>query len=175
MELLPPKRYRPRRSVQLGFVPLIDCAPLVVAKERGLFAAEGVDVDLVRQPGWASVRDKLVTGELDGSHAIAGLAFAINYGLGCARRDCVTALLLNTNGDAITISTELWDAGVRDAASLAAHVRSHARDTPLTFGVVHPYSSHNFLFQMWLRSAGIEPGRDVRIVTATSLFVSEAE
>lgn len=154
-----------RRPFRVGFVPLLDCAPLVVAKEMGLFARHGVDVSLVRQPGWASVRDKLVSGELEASQAVSALAFATTYGLGCAPGACVTALMLNTHGNGITLSKKLVGMEIRSGAVLARAIRSGEVDAPLVFGVVHPYSSHNFLLRGWLKAAGIEIDREVRIVT----------
>ncbi|CAN5324557.1 CmpA/NrtA family ABC transporter substrate-binding protein [soil metagenome] len=150
--------------LRVGFVALVDCAPLVVAKELGIFRDFGLDVILLRQPGWASVRDKVVTGELDASQAVSGLPFAISHGLGGAQCACLTALLLNTHGDAITVSNRLWEAGARTARELAAELRRGSLGGPLVFGVVHPHSSHNFLLHDWLRSARLVPGEDVQIV-----------
>src|SRR5688572_24892645 len=79
-----------RQPIRLGFVPLNDCAPLAVARETGLFERYGVDVQLIRLPGWATVRDMLFFGELDAAQAIAGLAFSLTLGIGQLRRDvCV--------------------------------------------------------------------------------------
>lgn len=150
------------RPIRLGFVALADCAPLVMARELGLFAQHGIEVELHREVGWATIRDKILYGELEAAHAPAGLVIAGSCGLGSVRTDCLTGLVLNLHGDAITLSAELWTRGVRDGASLREEVGR--RGEPLTFGVVSQYSSHNFLLRRWLRSHGIEPERDVRIV-----------
>jgi len=165
MDLLVPKVTSSEGKLRVGFVPLIDSAPLMVAKETGIFEDYGLSVNLVRQPGWASVRDKITSGELDASHAICGLAFAITYGIGCVPVDCLSGFLLNTHGDGITVSNALWDAGVRSAPDLAAELQGGVLRAPLVFGVVHPHSTHNFLLRAWLCSAGLVPGEDVKIVT----------
>ena len=118
------KRWNPMRpALRLGFVPLTDCAPLVMAQELVLFRRYGLSVTLGRELGWASVRDKLVTGELDAAQAVAGMPFAVSLGLGSPPTPCVTGLVLNLHGNGITLSNELWRKGVRDAATLGGLVR----------------------------------------------------
>jgi ABC-type nitrate/sulfonate/bicarbonate transport system substrate-binding protein len=153
-----------QRLLRVGFLSLTDAAPFVVAQELGLFARHGVRVELRREIGWATIREKIIYGELDAAHAPAPMLWSVQLGLGCPACDVVTALVLNLNGNAITLSRALWDAGVRDAMSLRDHVRTRRARQPLTFGVVFPYSSHNVMLREWLRSAGMEPDRDVRIV-----------
>ncbi|MFM2294020.1 MAG: hypothetical protein RLZZ350_433 [Verrucomicrobiota bacterium] len=152
------------RALRLGFVPLTDCAPLVVAQEFGFFAKYSLNVSLQRELGWAAIRDKVITGELDAAQAVAGMPFAATLGLGSSRCDCVTGLVLNLHGNCITLSNELWQHGVRDAATLAEFIRATKHERTLTFGVVFTFSSHNFLLRSWLAAAGINPGQDVRIV-----------
>lgn len=152
------------RALRLGFVLLTDCAPIAMAQELGLFAKYGLHVALRRELGWAAVRDKIVTGELDAAQAVAGMPFATALGLGSIRRDCVTGLVLNLHGNAITLSNELWNLGVRDAASFRDFLQATRGERAFTFGVVFPYSSHAFLLRDWLASAGINPESDVRIV-----------
>ena len=152
------------RSLRLGFVPLTDCAPLAVAQELGFFRKYGLNVTLCRELGWASVRDKIITGELDAAQAVAGMPFAATLGIGSTRCECVTGLVLNLHGNGITLSNELWRLGVRDAASLRELISCTRHERTLTFGVVFPFSSHNFLLRGWLAAAGINPDTDVRIV-----------
>lgn len=154
----------PRPFVRLGFVPLTDCAPLVMAQELGLFAKYGLSVRLSRELGWATIRDKVVYGELDAAHAVAAMPLAATLGLGSAPLECLTALVLNLHGNAITLSNDLWRAGVRDSASLREAVFKARGERTFTFGVVYLYSSHHFLLRNWLSSAGLNPDRDVRIV-----------
>lgn len=150
--------------MKVGFVPLVDCAPLAVACELGLFEKYGLDVELSRELGWASIRDKIIYGELDAAQAVAGMVFASAWGLGSIPCECLTGLVLNSQGNAITLSNRLWTLGVRDAKSLKALIDDRRGQKPFVFGVVFPYSSHNFLLRQWLKSGGINPDRDVQIV-----------
>ena len=150
--------------LRVGFVPLTDCAPLVMAAELGLFEKFGLRVQLSRELGWATVRDKIVHGELDAAHALAAMPLAATLGLGSIAMDCFTALVLNLHGNAITLSNELWKQGVRDGHSLRNHIRATRREKTLTFGVVFPFSSHRQLLRQWLAAHGIDSERDVRIV-----------
>src|SRR5579871_3163041 len=102
------------RSLRLGFVALADCAPLVMAQELGLFARYGLSIELHREVGWATIRDKIVYGELDAAQAPAGLVVAASCGLGSVQVECLTGLVLNLHGNAITLSQDLWKSGVRD-------------------------------------------------------------
>ena len=152
------------QPLRLGFVPLTDCAPLVIAKELGLFLKHGLRVELRRELGWATIRDKVVYRELDAAHAVVGMPFAATLGLGSLQCDCLTALVLNQHGNAITLSHELWKNRVRSTAALRDEIVRLSATKTLTFGTVYPFSSHNFLLRAWLDAAGINPDRDVRIV-----------
>ena len=150
--------------IRIGFVPLCDCAPIVMAHELGLFAACGLQVELRREVGWATIRDKLVMRDLEAAHAPAAMVVGISLGLGSFKVPCTTGLVLNLHGNAITLSNRLWEAGVRDATSLADYVRSGKHGALLTFGVAFSCSSHGFLLQKWLRGGGLDPEREVNIV-----------
>jgi ABC-type nitrate/sulfonate/bicarbonate transport system substrate-binding protein len=152
------------RKLRVGFVPLTDCAPLVMAHELGLFKKFGLNVTLSRELGWATIRDKIIHGELEAAHATIGMPMAATLGLGSIPCDCLTALVLNLHGNAITLSNDLWKLGVREGKTLRTEITRSRRDKIFTFGVVHLYSSHNFLLRDWLTAAGIHPDRDVRIV-----------
>jgi len=152
------------KLLRLGFVPLVDCAPLVMAKELGLFAKYDLNVELQRQPGWATIRDKIIYGDLEAAHALSVMPFAATLGLGSIRSDCVTGLVLNLHGNAITLSRELRQRGVRDARTLRAEIERCRGTKTFTFGVVFQWSSHNFLLRSWLASAAIDPDKDVHIV-----------
>jgi ABC-type nitrate/sulfonate/bicarbonate transport system substrate-binding protein len=155
---------RPQQGdLRIGFVPLCDCAPLVMAYELGLFAARGLRVALSREVGWATVRDKIVLRELDAAHAPAAMVLAISQGIGSFKMPCATGLILNLHGNGITLSNRLWASGVRDAPTLCQFVRSRRNGAPLTFGVAFSCSSHSFLLQKWLRAGGLAPVRDVNI------------
>lgn len=151
-------------KLRVGFVPLTDCAPLVMAEELGLYKKYGLDVRLHRELGWATIRDKVIYGELDAAHAVAGLPFAVTLGVGSVKCDCLTALVLNLHGNAVTLSNDLARKGISDAAGLRNEISKLRGERTLTFGIVSPVSSHNFLLRAWLLAAGINPDRDVRIV-----------
>src|ERR1051325_5654183 len=150
-------------ALRLGYVALADCGPIVMAHELGLFTKHGVRVALSRELGWAAVRDKIVRGELDAAQAVVGMPFATTLGLGMRACECVTGLVLNLQGNAITLSNELWRRGVRDAASLREVSARFRGARTLTFGVVSNVSSHHFLLRRWLQAAGINPDHDVRL------------
>ena len=162
--LQPTKLQSARNALRLGFVPLIDCAPLVMAQELGVFRKYGLCVMLSRELGWATIRDKIIHGELDAAHAVAGMPFAATLGLGSIPCDCLTALVLNLHGNAITLSNDLWESGVRDGVMLREAIVKARRHKTFTFGVEFSSSSHNFLLRGWLAASGIHPDRDVRIV-----------
>lgn len=153
-----------QRKLRVGFVPLTDCAPLVMAHELGLFRKFGLNVALSRELGWATIRDKIIHGELEAAHAVVGMPLAATLGLGSIPCDCLTALVLNLHGNAITLANELWQNGVRDGKTLRAEITRSQHEKTFTFGVVSLFSSHNFLLRDWLTAAGIQPDRDVRIV-----------
>lgn len=150
--------------LRLGFVALADAAPLIIAKELGYFDQQGLRVELRRELGWASIRDKILYDELDAGHALGAMPLAASLGIGSPPVPCLTAFILNNHGNAITLSQRHWNNGVRDDAELAQYIRQRARNQPLTFGVVFPTSSHHFLMRSWLRSLGVDPDKEVRIV-----------
>ena len=94
--------------LRLGFIPLSDCAVLVVAQERGFFRRHGLDVTLLREVSWANIRDKLAVGALDGAQMLASMPLAATLGIDPVACPLLTALSLNLNGNAITVSTALW-------------------------------------------------------------------
>jgi ABC-type nitrate/sulfonate/bicarbonate transport system substrate-binding protein len=152
------------RSVRLGYLALADAAPFAVAAERGLFEPHGLRVELRREIGWATIRDKIIYGELDAAQAPAAMLWSAQLGLGCPPSEVLTALVLNLHGNAITLSRALREAGVRDGATLRQHIRARRMHPPLTLAVVFPFSSHHLMLRDWLRTAEIDPDRDVRVV-----------
>jgi ABC-type nitrate/sulfonate/bicarbonate transport system substrate-binding protein len=153
------------KPLRIGFVPLTDCAPLVVAKETGLFGRYDLEVSLSRELGWASIRDKLCFGELDAAHALAALLFGAQTLPGYERRRCVTGVVLSLNGDGITLSNRLWNVGARDAVSFREYLLRQRKTGPTVLGVPALLSSHYFLLRQWLAAAKIDFEQGVRIVT----------
>jgi nitrate/nitrite transport system substrate-binding protein len=165
-----------KTRLTLGFVPLTDCAPLVVAKENGLFRRHGLEVELSRESSWANVRDKLCMGMLDGAQMLAGVPLFAAAGGEARCTPMVTALSLDLNGNAITVSSALYaemqatgvpglDTPLGSAMALREVIDRGRRkgSKPLTFATVFPVSSHNYLVRYWMASAGIDPDRDVRL------------
>jgi ABC-type nitrate/sulfonate/bicarbonate transport system substrate-binding protein len=148
-------------ALRLGFVPLIDAAPLIAAAELGFFADEGLSVSLERQIGWANVRDKLAFGHLDASHALLGLPLASV--LRSEGEELISVMALSSGGNAITLSRELTAAGVNSTATLARYVADPHRQRQLVFAHVFPSSMHHYLLRDWLDSAGIHPDLDLRL------------
>ncbi|WP_448563346.1 nitrate ABC transporter ATP-binding protein [Trichothermofontia sp.] len=150
-------------SLDIGFIPLTDCAPIVVAQEKGFFAQQGLEVTLHRKPNWRAIAQGVIKGELDAAQMVAGMPLALTLNPETPTPiPIVTALTLSRNGNAITLSKRLLDAGVRRLADLkAAIVRD--RDRGYGLGVVHPASMHNLLLRYWLAEGGIDPDWDVRL------------
>lgn len=159
-------------AIRVGFVPLLDAAPLLVAEELGLFEKAGVPVKLCREMGWGTIREKVVYGELDATHVPGGLLFSILFGTHAPPCEVSTDFILNLQGNAITLSKRLWSKGVRDGQTLKLMIRSEAPHKPV-FAVVSPFSSHHFLLRKWLKISGIDPDRDVRIAVLPPPLVGE--
>src|SRR5688572_19881885 len=149
--------------LRLGFIALTDAAPIIVAQERGFFARRDLTVDLYREVGWATIRDKVLYGELDGAHALAPLLWSAQLGLGCGPTDVCTGIVLSLHGNAITLSTRLQAAGVHDMPTLRDEALRRRGENKLTFGIVFPHSMHHVLLRQWLLAARLDPERDVRI------------
>lgn len=153
-------------NLDLGFIPLTDCAPLVVAKEKGFFAKYGLEqVTLSRKPNWKILGNELANGELDAAQMLTGMPLAITLGWGDrAPVPICTAMTLSRNGNAITWSKKLYDEGVTDLATFKNLIQRD-RDNVHTFGMVHPTSMHNLILRYWLASGGIHPDNDVSLIT----------
>lgn len=162
-------------SVRLGYLPLSDSAPVIVARELGIYEQFGLDVQLQRDVSWANVRDKLATGDLQAAQMLAPLPLSTTLGLGGLRAPLLTGLTLSLNGNAITVSSaldaELWARGsdpARSAASSAQALRRYLDERGsgdgLTFAAAHTFSCHSFQLRRWLRAGGVDPDYDVRII-----------
>jgi nitrate/nitrite transport system substrate-binding protein len=166
-----------KTKLNLGFIPLTDCAPLVVAKERGCFEAVGLDVELSKETSWANIRDKVSIGILDGAHMLAPMPLATTLGIDSVHKPTVTALSLDLNGNAITVSQALYER-MREldpaalthrpysAKALAAVIAERRAEggKPLNFAIVYPMSTHAYELRYWLGAAGIDPDTDVNLL-----------
>lgn len=165
-------------KLRLGFIALNDAATLIVAQARGFFAAEGLEVALSREVSWATVRDKIKVGALDGAHMLAPTALAISLGAtGDEPNPLIAPFALNLNGPAITLSSRLaavvgQGATAEGLARLIERRRAEGA-SPLTLAVVFPFSTHNYLLRDWLARAGVDPDRDVRMTVAPPSRMTE--
>jgi ABC-type nitrate/sulfonate/bicarbonate transport system substrate-binding protein len=144
----------------------------VVAYEYGLFKEYGLDVEIESQASWKHVHDKIIHGQLHAAHAPAMMPFLISLGLTPEHCECVTGLVLSLQGNAITVSRELWRLGVRNAASLRQQLWEDRHRKVYTFGVSYPLAAQYSMLCQWLRSPEVPPFIDVRIesVPAEQLF-----
>jgi nitrate/nitrite transport system ATP-binding protein len=151
-------------NLEIGFIPLTDCAPLVVAKEKGFFEKYGLeDVTLNREPSWKAIAKGIVTGRLDAAQMVAGMPLTLTIGAGNKPPvPVVTALTLSRNGNAITLSKRFYDQGVRTLADFKAAI-AETPDKVHTLGMVYPSSMHNLMLRYWLASGGIDPDLDVAL------------
>jgi nitrate/nitrite transport system ATP-binding protein len=152
-------------NLEIGFIPLTDCAPLVVAQEKGFFREHGLEaVKLVREPNWKAIAQGVATGRLDAAQMVAGMPLGMTVGAGGKPPiPVITALVLSRNGNAITLSKQFQDLGVRNLEDLKAAI-SQTPDKIHTFGMVHPASMQNLMMRYWLASGGIDPDRDVTLM-----------
>jgi ABC-type nitrate/sulfonate/bicarbonate transport system substrate-binding protein len=150
-------------TVRIGFVPLIDAAPVIAAQDRGYFAEEGLNVTLHRQVGWANVRDKLSFGHLDAAHALLGMPLASHFGRDSFSEPLVSVMGLGSGGNGITVRRELYDLGVKSAADLKRVIKENPRLGRPMVGHVFGSSMHHYLIREWLASGGLDPDRDVQL------------
>ena len=148
-----------KKSLRVGFIPLTDCAPLVIAAVKGFDIKHGIKLELSKEASWAAVRDKLTSGELDAAHALYGMIYGLQLGVAGRRHEMANLMTLNQNGQAITLSRQL--AGVTDGESLRRSVSASPAGT-YTFAHTFPTSTHAMWLYYWLASVGIDPIRDIR-------------
>lgn len=152
-----------KTEVRIGFIPLTDCASVVMASVLGLDQKYGIRIITSKEASWAGVRDKLLNGELDFAHVLYGLVYGVQMGIGGPQNDMAVLMGLNQNGQAITLSRKLADAGVTDGSLLAKHMR--ANPGGYTFAETFPTGTHAIWLYYWLAAHGIDPRRDARIIT----------
>ncbi len=169
-----------RARLRIGFLRLTDSAPAIVAGEFGYFAEEGVEAELLEEPSWANIADKLSYGFLDAAIIVPPLAFAIELGLRGIAQPLIIPAAISMGGNTVTLSRELAAQvktrvaadGVSTPQALAECIKGRAE--PLPLGVVHAYSTHNLLLRYWLATAGLEAGRDVKLSVVSPARAVEA-
>ena len=174
-------------EIRAGFLPLLDSAILVAAREKGFAESENVDLALIRETSWANIRDRMAVGHFQMAHMLGPMPVAACLDLIPLQLDVIAPMALGLGGNAVTVSCALADeiAGDRAASGLdaAANIKGLARavrrhnaesTTPLAFAVVHPFSAHNYDLRYWLAAGGIDPDRDVRIVIVPPPLMADA-
>ena len=164
-------------KLRIGFIPLADAAALVVTADKGFAAAEGLEIELVREVSWSNVRDKLNIGLFDAAHLIAPVAIASSLGLGHVKVPIIAPFGLGVNGNAITVTPALYAAiaaaaegNILDpmvsarALKRVVEARKAKGEEPLTFGMTFPFSTHNYHIRFWMAAGGVDPDEDVRLV-----------
>ncbi|QIT53947.1 ABC transporter substrate-binding protein [Aquisalimonas sp. 2447] len=166
-----------KTDLTLGFIPLTDCAPIVIAYEKGYFKKHGLNVRPSQEASWGNIRDKVTVGELDGAHMLAGMPIASSLGVGATEKPTITAFSMDLNGNGITVSNALYDRMVeadpeameerpitaRALKKVIEDDKANGRP-PLTFAQVFPVSTHNYELRYWMAAAGIDPDNDVRLI-----------
>jgi len=152
-----------KKEVKVGFIPLTDCASVVMASVKGFDKKHGITITPSKEASWAAVRDKLVNGELDASHVLYGLIYGVQMGIGGPKKDMAVLMNLNHNGQAITLSSQLREKGAVDGESLAKLIASEKRE--YTFAQTFPTGTHAMWIYYWLAAHGINPMKDVKTIT----------
>ena len=173
--------------VRAGFIPLIDAAALIVAADRGFAAEEGLKLELTREVSWANLRDRLMLGQFDAAHMLAPLAIAATLDPDRPDAAMTAPMALGLNGNAVVVSAALYadiavqaigdltDPKVTGAAlAKAIAARRKQNGEPLVFGMVFPFSSHNYQLRTWMAEAGIDPDRDLRLVVLPPPYMADA-
>ncbi|WP_036692087.1 CmpA/NrtA family ABC transporter substrate-binding protein [Pedobacter glucosidilyticus] len=154
------------KKIKLGFIPLTDCAPLVAAKELGLFAKYGLDVELSKEASWANIRDKILNGELDGAHCLFSMPFSVYTGIGGkAGSEMKIAMVLSNNGQAITLSKDFCNLlGYKEIAKVGVAIKKIQARKEVTFAMTFPGGTHDIWLRNWLAAAGVNQ-KSVGIIT----------
>ncbi len=152
-----------KKEVRIGFIPLTDCASVVMASALGLDQKYGVRIVATKEASWAGVRDKLANGELDFAHVLYGLVYGMHLGVGGPKKDMAVLMTLNHNGQAVTLSKKLADKGAVNGAGLARLMAGDKRE--YTFAQTFPTGTHAMWLYYWLAAHGIHPLRDAKVIT----------
>src|SRR2546425_3845542 len=137
-----------KTEVKIGFIPLTDCASVVMASVKEFDKKYGIKIIPSKEASWAAVRDKLVNGELDAAHVLYGLIYGVQMGIGGPKKDMSVLMTLNNNGQAITLSSQLKEKGAIDGAKLKALIDREKRE--YTFAQTFPTGTHAMWIYYWL-------------------------
>src|SRR4051812_17381006 len=151
-----------KKEVKVGFIPLTDCASVVMASVNEFDKKYGIKIVPTKEASWASVRDKLVNGDIDAAHVLYGLVYGLHLGVSGPKKDMAVLMALNHNGQAITLSKKLADHGAVDGKSLAALMQKDKRE--YTFAQTFPTGTHAMWLYYWLAANGIHPFKDGKAI-----------
>lgn len=152
-----------KTEVRIGFIPLTDCASVVMASVLGIDQKYGVKIVPTKEASWAGVRDKLLNGELDFAHVLYGLVYGVHLGIGGPKKEMAVLMSLSQNGQGITLSSKLHEAGVTDGESLRKLMQNDKRT--YTYAQTFPTGTHAMWLYYWLAANGINPMQDARAIT----------
>jgi len=152
-----------KTEIKIGFIPLTDCASVVMAAEKGFDKKYGIKIIPSKEASWAGVRDKLSNGELDAAHVLYGLIYGLQLGVGGQKKDMAVLMSINNNGQGITLSNQIRAKGVTDGAGLAKLVKAEPKEW--TFAQTFPTGTHAMWLYYWMGTYGIDPFRDVKVIT----------
>jgi nitrate/nitrite transport system substrate-binding protein len=152
-----------KKEVKVGFIPLTDCASVVMASVLEIDKKYGLKIVPTKEASWASVRDKLINGDIDAAHVLYGLVYGVQLGIGGPKRDMAVLMTINNNGQGISLSKKLADKGAVDGASLAALLKKEPRE--YTFAQTFPTGTHAMWLYYWLAANGVNPMKDVKVIT----------
>ncbi len=154
-------------KIKIGMIALTDCAPFVIAFEKGLFKKYGIEATIAKQASWAAVRDNFSSGDLQATHLLLGMPFASTMGLlGSPKKPMIIPWLLNRNGQAITLKNQFKDKVGADPKALKPLVdEAKKTGTPLTFAMTFPPGTHAMWIRYFLGAGGINPDKDVNLIT----------
>jgi len=152
-----------KKEIRIGFIPLTDCASVVMASVLKLDEKHGIRIVPSKEASWAAVRDKLVSGELDMAHVLYGLVYGVHLGVSGPRKDMAVLMTLSQNGQAITLSKKLADKGAVDGASLARLMQTDKRE--YSYAQTFPTGTHAMWLYYWLATYGVNPMTDAKIIT----------
>src|SRR6478672_2538536 len=159
-----------KTDLTIGIVPVLDCAPLVVAKEKGLFQKYGLNVTLKQESSWIKIQDGLVKGRLDAAHALYGMPMFTQ--LGANKAPMVSLMTLNLNGNAIAHSKKAWEAGIRpsiDYTNFQEFIDTYKKYIQSlkkrpSFGIEFPAAMQNYTLRYWLSAMGVQPDEDIKLI-----------
>ncbi len=152
-----------KEEVRIGFIPLTDCASVVMASVLGFDKKYGIKIVPSKEASWAGVRDKLVNGELDAAHVLYGLIYGVHLGVSGPKKDMAVMMAINNNGQAITLSRKIAEKGAVDGAGLAKLMKADKRE--YTFAQTFPTGTHAMWLYYWLAANGIDPMKDAKVIT----------